>query len=124
MNEHGKRTLLGIKFSHILRKIGNEVTEECGEEIISKIEALARKMWDLALGQKEEIWVKTKGSNEQKMVIKHHKPDTAILKELLERLEGKAGEIAKKSQIRPVSERVREQTKERINKIGAKKVSV
>ena len=121
MNEHGKRTLLGMKFSHILRKIGNEQTEELGEEMISKAEALARKMWDLALGYKEEIWVKVKGSDEMELKIKQHKPDTAVLKELLERLEGKAGEAGKKTPVKPASERVREQTKDRINAIGAKK---
>lgn len=120
MDEHGRKTALGMRFSRLLREIGKEVTEEAGEEIISKSEALARKMWELALGWKEEIWVKATGSDEMVQKFKYHKPDTAILKELLERLEGKAGVDGKKDRVKPASERVREQTKNRINSIGKK----
>jgi LPS O-antigen subunit length determinant protein (WzzB/FepE family) len=115
MNEHGRKTLLGMKFSQLLRKIGKEESEESGEELISKAESLARKMWELALGYKEEIWVKDKKSGEMEQRIKQHKPDVAILKELLERLEGKAGVDNKKEQVKTTSEKVREQTKARIN---------
>jgi hypothetical protein len=115
MNEHGKKTLLGMRFSHLLRKIGKEETEEIGEEVISKAEALARKMWELALGYKEEIWVKDKKSGEMEQKIKTHKPDVAILKELLERLEGKAGSTEKNKPVKPTSDKVREQTTDRIN---------
>lgn len=121
MNEHGKRTLLGMRFSHLLRKIGQEETEELGEETISKAEALARKMWDLALGYKEEIWVKDKATGDMVQKIKQHKPDVVILKELLERLEGKAGVTEKKEQVQPASEKVRQQTKDRINAIKGRK---
>lgn len=119
MNEHGKKTILGIRFSHLLRKIGNEITEECGEELVSKVESLARKMWDLALGYKEEVWVRVKGSDCSEMKLKIHKPDTAILKELLERIDGKAGDN-KTRPVKPAAERVREQTRDRINALGGK----
>lgn len=120
MNEHGRRTAIGIRFSRLLREIGKEVTEEAGEQMISKAESLARKMWDLALGYKEEIWVKVKGSDEHELKIKQYKPDTAILKELLERLEGKAGASKEKEAINTTATKVRQATKDRLNSIGGK----
>jgi hypothetical protein len=122
MNEHGMKTRNGMLFSRCLRDIGREQTELAGDDpetgdtkLISKIEALARKMWELALGWEEEIYVKVKGSEEKELKIKKHKPDVPVLKELLERLEGKAGADTKKDPHKPVNERIREQSKDRIN---------
>lgn len=122
MNDHGKLTRNGMVFSRALREIGREQTEVAGADpdtgdtkLITKIEALARKMWELALGWEEEVYVKVSGSDEKELKIKKHKPDVPILKELLERLEGKAGGDKKKDPHKPVSERIREQSKLKIN---------
>jgi hypothetical protein len=122
MNEHGKNSLRGKKFSKLLRDIGGEATEICGLDpesgdalFITKAESLARKMWELALGWEQKIEVTDKKTGEVEVKVKRHRPDTAILKELLERIEGKAGSLEKKDRLKPVSQKVAEQTKNRLN---------
>jgi hypothetical protein len=122
VSDHGVKSLRGRKFSKLLRDIGEEATEICGDDpktgevlFITKAESLARTMWQLALGWEERVETKARRSGEPSFKVKRHKPDTAILKELLERLEGRAGTQDKQHSIKPVSRRIAEQAKSRVN---------
>jgi hypothetical protein len=108
--------------SRYLRQIANEKTESDGSlnpgdgrvRMMSKAEALARQIWRLALGWKEDVKVEKDGK--VKMVEKHHPPDPKFVDIVLDRIEGKvAAQGEDKVKKQPLSERVSDLAKRKLN---------
>lgn len=120
ISEQGVKIKAGLLLSKFLRQIGEELTETVeidGEPVmISKIEALTRKIWMAALGGFVET-VDDKGEK-CKLFIP---PDRVAWSIIFDRLEGKsaiAGEGSKPGG--SVPKKVSEQAASRINKAGSK----
>jgi hypothetical protein len=111
----GDKMRAGTLLSSFLRKIAQESTElvadpNQGDRMATKAEALARLMWKMALGYKEED-VKT-----GKAVIVH--PDKGMMSLLFDRIEGRAsmsGDLNPNK--RTVADRISEQSKDRLNSL-------
>ena len=121
-NEHGLKTAAGMMLSKHLRQVGLEKTEcsdmdpESGNpRMMTKAEALARAIWKLALGFKEEVR-STNAKGQTKLTIKVHEPNATFVAMLLDRIEGKVAtdkDSAAKKQ--PISSKVDDQAKKRLN---------
>jgi len=115
---HGKLTKAGQLLSQFIRSIALEETEFVkdanGEDrMTSKAEALARLIWQRALG-----------FTEQKVINKiltdiEHSPDKMMINMIFDRAEGRAPLMGSdKKDRRTIADRVSEQGKKRINKIA------
>jgi hypothetical protein len=111
----GDKMRAGTLLSSFLRKIAQEATEfvadpNQGDYMATKAEALARLMWKMALGYKEED-VKT-----GKTTIIH--PDKGMISLIWDRVEGRAaisGDLGASK--RTVADRISEQSKDRLNSL-------
>jgi len=120
---HGLKTSAGMMLSKFLRQIGQERTEVAGSDtetgqprLVSKAEQLARTIWQLALGWKEEVVEEDLKTSHKKRVVKEHKPDNTMISLVFDRLEGKvAATESEKSKKQPLSQRVNDQAKKRVN---------
>lgn len=111
-----KKQKAGRLLSKFLRQIAEEKTE-ClkidGEDtMVTKAEALARLMWKMALGSKE---------NEVKdgkliEVVRH--PDKSMISLVYDRIEGKAPMMEDSKPSRSVADKVDEQGRHRIAQAG------
>lgn len=116
LRELGEKHRSGRAFSEYLRGIGTEATElvtnpDTGKTIVvTKAEALARRVWLAALGQE---WDDISGQ-----LIDTGKTNIAWVKLLLERLEGKPGTDDTSNNGPNVADRVSETNKRRINAIA------
>ena len=121
--QHGMKVSAGMMLSKFLRQIGREQTEVEGNDpetgrvrIITKAEMLARTMWKLALGWTEETTEEDVASGKKKKIVRQHKPDNAMIALIYDRLEGKtASPESDKGKKQPLSQRVDEQVKKRVN---------
>ena len=119
MNEHGLRTRAGKLLTSFIREIAEEQTEmvkdpKSGEDrMATKAEALARLIWKKALGYTEQRIEKGE------LTDYYHHSDKYLMGLLFDRIEGKApatrGEGDEKI---TVAERVSEEAKKRIARIG------
>lgn len=102
-----------------MRKIAEEETEHIkdgkdGDFIATKAEALARKMFNIALGA-DEVVINDEGDE----TTIHHAPDTKMMSLIFDRLEGRAKTADDDTSTKlTVSERVTEQGANRINASG------
>lgn len=118
--DHGVRTRAGQLLSQYLREISNEETEmvadpKTGEDrMATKAEALARRIWQDALG-----WTETVINKDGEAVKLSHLPSRAAQTIVFDRIEGRApastGESAGKL---TAAERVSEQSVKRISEAG------
>jgi hypothetical protein len=118
-SDKGSKVAAGQILSKFLRTIAEEMTEfekngEGEEVIVSKAEALARRIWKAALGYSETT-VEGKGNR----VTRTHPPDKVLMGLLYERLEGRAplagmGDSGKQT----IPDRVDDQAKFRITQAG------
>ncbi len=106
--ERGSRTRAGKLLSYYVKQIAEEKTEfiksDNGENdrMATKAEALARIMWDAALGKD------IKETDEHGMVVTmHRRPDKGMIAVLYDRMEGKSPiAIAESDEALTVAERV------------------
>lgn len=117
-SERGIKTAAGLILSKFLRQIANEVTEfeknaDGQEELMSKAESLARKMWKIALGYKETV---VQAGGVRKEV--YFPPDRGLMALLYDRLEGRAPLMFSDTSKKNISDKVDEQAKNRIKKAG------
>jgi hypothetical protein len=111
----------GRLLSKILRMVGEEETELLlgesptdDDRMVTKYEAMARKMWRQALGYEETI-VYDDGPSKKVM----HQPDMKVAKELMDRVEGRAPTAVEDSDTRPsTAKRVTDEGLKRIAKAG------
>ena len=123
MNEHGLKTSAGMALSKFLRQVGLEKTEVAGNDpvtgnvrIVTKYEQLARTMWKLALGYKEEERSTDPKTGTPVLRVKHYKPDNAMITLIYDRIEGKASSTdSSKVKKQPLSGKIDEQVKQRVN---------
>lgn len=119
LTERGLKIKANKLISQFLGQIAEEQTEfakdDCGnDQMVSKAEALARKMWKMALGYKEEH-IEDDGSK----TIIHHPPDRVMMSLLFDRIEGKAPlSTAMDKGKRTIADKVTEQGKKRIEQAG------
>ncbi len=116
--EAGDKSRAGVLLSSFIRIIAQEKIlveeEELGKDPkkITKAEALARQIWNRALGAYKTVDIKTG-------VIKHHAPDKDMITLIFDRMEGKAGSAEDtKQKSESVPARIGRQNKERLNKIA------
>jgi hypothetical protein len=111
------------QISHWLKEIGVEETEtvetpDATVRMASKFEALARKMWQMALGYTEQVEKGTGAKRKIEEVV--HKPNPSMMCVLMERLEGRvplAVPQADESK-RTIADKVSEEGKKRIAHAG------
>ena len=112
----GKKTRAGQLLSQFLRSIAEEKTEvetiDGSDEMVTKAEALARKMWRMGLGYTEEV-IKNGVITEIK-----HPPDKSMIHLLWDRIEGRAGLAADAGDKPTTADKVSEQGKKRIAEAG------
>ena len=126
MNERGDRIRAGMMLSRKLREIANEQTELYGNDpdtgnprLVTKAEALARRMWELALGFEEEVVITDSKTGKPKIIRKVHKPDNAMIAMIFERIEGRVGvPESDRGKKQPLSEKVNDQVRQRINALA------
>lgn len=117
--------------TRFIREIASETHEDpliTGDGIndahmITKAEALARFIWKAATGYKEKVEVIDKTTDRvtgEKEVI--HFPDKHYIDILLDRMEGKVAPVEpeKASTKASVADKVREQSKDRLNNLAKK----
>lgn len=110
----------GKLLSKFIRQIAEEETEFVKDEdghdrMVTKAEALARNAWKMALGYKEMI-IPDDGSPPREIV---HKADQKMIKELWDRMEGRAPTAGEDVSQRPTTaQKVSEQGKRRIGAAG------
>ena len=119
----GDKIRAGRILSSMLRKIAQEPTElvedpENGERLGTKAEALARQLWKIALGYKEEIlYDLPEGGRGVKEV--HHPPDRAIASLIFDRVEGKVATVAEHEKMKATAaEKVSKVNKDRLNRLS------
>lgn len=116
--DHGIRTKAGQLLSQFVRSIALEQTElikdaDGEDRMASKAEALARLMWQQALG-----YTKHKIINNILTDIEHP-PDKMLMGMIFDRMEGRAPLMnPDKKDRRTIADKVSEQGKKRINKIA------
>ena len=116
MSTHGLKTKARKLLSQYLKEIAQEKTELVKDEnnedqMATKAEALARKIWNMALGWSE---VQIEGG---KPVETHHAPDKAMMMLVFDRTEGKVSSSTDGSQKLTTAKRVTEQSKNRLNEL-------
>lgn len=118
MSKNGKKMLAGKLLSKYLTEIAAEETElgkdlDGGDVMITKAEALARLIWKMALGYKEEV------INKSGLLAKlNHRPDKPAMGIIFDRLEGRVAQsVAESPNKLSTADRVTEQAKKRINDI-------
>ena len=114
--KRGIQTKAGQLLSRFLRDIAAEKTEVAkvdGDDVmVTKAEAIARLMWQMALGFTEQ---RVEGNG---LVDIHHAPDRAMISLVFDRIEGKAAPMAEIGKKRTIADKVSEQGKKRIEKAG------
>lgn len=101
-----------VELTKIIKQIGNEFhkdTVDNGGNRLTKIQTLGRLVWDKALGYTEV--------DVDSDVVIHHNPDKAFIGMIWDRLEGKVVPAVSGSgkDKATLSERVKEQSKRRLN---------
>jgi len=117
-----KSKVLTGHLKKILKEKDVEIIIKGKKKIITKGEALARQMVASALGYTEIIDVLDKDGNVTGTREAIHPPDRVLVKEIADRVEGKAATTGiKEEEHRPtVADKVAEQNKNRLNKIAKK----
>lgn len=117
-NAHGLKTKAGMLLSGFIKEIAQEQTEfikddDGDDRMATKAEALARKIWRLALGYSETVKL-ADGTEKEKP----HGPNSTYVGIILDRMEGRAPLLAgdKDSKI-PIADRVSNEGKNRINTV-------
>lgn len=114
----GARIKAGKLLSQHLREIAEEETEvikdaDGRDTMATKAEALARKIWQMALGYKEY-----QGIGDKRAEI-NHLPDRGMMGMILDRMEGRAPMIAAEGAGKmTAADKVSEQGAKRITKAG------
>ena len=113
----GAKQRAGLILSSMMRSIAEEETELGGTKIdpkmISKAEALARLVWNKALGYTDQRMI---GSE---LVDVEHSPDRVYVGMLLDRLEGRVAAVEPgKKEKRTVADKIGDQNKKRLNTIA------
>jgi len=117
-NAHGIKTKAGMLLSGFIKDIAKEQTEfvkddDGDDRMASKAEALARKIWKLALGYNETI--KLAGGTEK---AKTHGPNSTYVGIILDRMEGRAPLLAgDKDGSISIADRVSKEGVNRINTV-------
>lgn len=114
---HAAKTRAGQLLSQFLRSIAEEKTEFIDDEdgdtiLVSKAEALARKMWKMGLGFTDKV---VKNGVE---VDVEYKPDKSMMRLLFDRIEGRVPTVDEAKDPRTTADKVTEQGKKRIADAG------
>ena len=117
--KRGAKTRAGQLLSQFLRSIAEEPTEfikddDGNDRMASKAEALARKMWKMALGYTEEKTSKEGADT----VIVEYKPDKSMMRLLFDRIEGRVPTVDEAKDPRTTADKVTEQGRKRIADAG------
>ncbi len=119
MSTKSSQTKAGKLLSKFVRQIAEEATEcllgeNDNDRMVTKAEALARIMWDTALGKD----IKETDEHGVPVTIRR-RPDKGMMALIWDRMEGKSPiAIAESDETLTVAERVTEQGKNRITQAG------
>lgn len=125
-SEHGKKTNAGKLLSKFIREIANEeyddpIIKARGEEavMVTKAEAIARHIWNVALGYVEEVDIYKDGVKTG-VKLETHRPDKWAINLIWDRMEGRVGQAdpKKDSDKAPLADKVSEQGKKRLSQIA------
>lgn len=96
-SEHGKKIAAGKLLSKYIREIASEeyddpIIKARGEEavMVTKAEAIARHIWNIALGFIEEVDIYKDGVKVG-VKLETHRPDRWAINLIWDRMEGRAG---------------------------------
>ncbi|KKN53873.1 hypothetical protein LCGC14_0598320 [marine sediment metagenome] len=125
-NNHGKKVVAGKLLSKFIREIASEeyddpIIKARGEEavMVTKAEAIARHIWNVALGYVEEIDIYKDGVKVG-VKLETHRPDKWAIGIIWDRMEGRVGQADAKSGNNKASlaDKVSEQGKKRLSQIA------
>jgi hypothetical protein len=113
LTPQGKAHLITVQLTKLIKQIGNELhTVDDEGRSLTKIEVLARLVWDKSLGYTEKI-PETREET-------RHSPDKFFISMLWDRLEGKVPTVGKESEEgkSKLSDKIGEQQKKRLNQLA------
>jgi len=120
---HGKKVIAGKLLSKFIREIASEeyddpIIKARGEEavMVTKAEAIARHIWNVALGFVEEVDIYKDGVKIG-VKLEAHKPDKWAINMIWDRMEGRVGQADAKSGSDKAS------LAEKVSGLGAKRVN-
>ncbi len=125
-DDHGKKVVAGKLLSKFIREIASEeyddpIIKARGEEavMVTKAEAIARHIWNVALGYVEEIDI-CKDGVKTGVKLETHRPDKWAISIIWDRMEGRVGQADTKagSDKASLADKVSEQGKKRLAQIA------
>ena len=125
-SEQGKKVIAGKLLSKFIREIASEeyddpIIKARGEEavMVTKAEAIARHIWNVALGYVEEVDVYTDGKKTG-VKLETHRPDKWAINIIWDRMEGRVGQADTKagSDKASLADKVSEQGQKRLKQIA------
>jgi len=113
--EAGNKKRAGHLISSFIRSVAQE--KVAGEtDAITRAEALARLLWDMALGRSKVVDIET-----GKISTEYISPDKHAMDIIMDRMEGKVGTFEdEKKKSENIPDRVSRKNKARINKLSKK----
>ena len=124
--DHGKKVVAGKLLSKFIREIASEeyddpIIKAKGEEavMVTKSEAIARHIWNVALGYVEEVAI-YEGGVKTGVKLETHRPDKWAISIIWDRMEGRVGQTDTKpgSDKASLADKVSEQGKKRLAQIA------
>jgi len=124
--DHGKKVIAGKLLSKFIREIASEeyddpVIKAKGEEavMVTKAEAVARHIWNVALGYVEEVGIYKDGVKVG-VKLETHRPDKWAIGIIWDRMEGRVGQADTKpgSDKASLADRVSALGKKHMNQIA------
>ncbi len=125
-SEHGKKVVAGKLLSKFIREIASEeyddpIIKAKGEEavMVTKAEAVARHIWNVALGYVEEVGIYKDGVKTG-VKLETHRPDKWAISIIWDRMEGRVGQADAKvgSDKASLADKVSAQGKKRLDQIA------
>ncbi|KKN69817.1 hypothetical protein LCGC14_0437630 [marine sediment metagenome] len=129
-DDHGKKVIAGKLLSKFIREIASEeyddpIIKARGEEavMVTKAEAIARHIWNVALGYVEEVDIHKDGVKTG-VKLETHRPDKWAINIIWDRMEGRVGQADAKasSDKASLADKVSEQGKKRLAQIAKQSI--
>jgi hypothetical protein len=113
--EAGNKKRAGHLISSFIRSVAQE--KVAGEDtVITRAEALARLLWDMALGRSKVVDMET-----GKITTEYSSPDKHAMDVIIDRMEGRVGSFEdEKKKSESIPDKISRKNKNRINKLSKK----
>ena len=113
--EAGNKKRAGHLISSFIRSVAQEKVVAIGEDMVTRAEALARLLWDMALGSV----IKTVDPDTGKINLAIAVPDKHAMDIIMDRMEGRVGTFEdEKKKSESIPDKISRMNKKRANKLA------